>query len=261
MLDRSSFTVTRPSWPFGLGMVCRSARMTPRPNSSFSPDRVAPGGRATAAARSPGATGMLGMVSCSGGFCCGCSCLGGIFAALPGSLCFGAGPGAVSESRISLSIACAALFCSSRGCGAGGAASTFGAGACLGTGGSDALGCGGAAGAGGWAIAGGAADAPSSRKVFLLFRSASSTSTTLMPSGLPLRSPIWRGDDLVMPKISAACSAATNASPNQKRLSCVPATAARGLSTARVRSAVRATLSAPISPARSHGPVKHRMGA
>lgn len=37
--------VTRPLIPLGGGIVFRKLRITPRPNLSFSPDRVMPGGR------------------------------------------------------------------------------------------------------------------------------------------------------------------------------------------------------------------------
>ena len=101
------------------------------------------------------------------------------------------------------------------------------------------------------------ADDPSSRKVFLLFRSAASTSTTLMPSGLPVRSPIWRGDDLANPKISAACSAAANASPYQKRLSCAighghQGPADRRSAIGRLRNVVSAHLACSVSSTRKH---------
>src|SRR5262245_49061938 len=62
--DSSKRTVTRLSSPRAAGMVCRKARMTRRPNSSFSPERVMSGGRTAAVERPEGAAKLGGKSSC-----------------------------------------------------------------------------------------------------------------------------------------------------------------------------------------------------
>jgi len=57
--------VTRRETPLGFGIVRRSARTTPRPNSSFSPERVMFGGRPTDASRPVPKTGKSGGLSFS----------------------------------------------------------------------------------------------------------------------------------------------------------------------------------------------------
>jgi hypothetical protein len=69
--------------------------------------------------------------------------------------------------------------------------------------------------------------------VVLLLKSASSTSSTLMPSGLASRSPIWRSDDdLLAPNKMAACSTAAHATPIQNLRSCARRAARLRLTTA-----------------------------
>jgi hypothetical protein len=58
--------VTRPLMPLGGGIVFFKLRMTSRPNLSFSPDRVMPGGRATADERPRGPLEALRVVALNG---------------------------------------------------------------------------------------------------------------------------------------------------------------------------------------------------
>lgn len=84
--------------------------------------------------------------------------------------------------------------------------------------------------------------------VVLLKTSASSTRSTVMPSKLPSRSPIWRGNEPATPKIKAACSAAAQARPSQKNVrSCVFGGTDECSTAARSPAAVGEVSSTPIS--------------
>ena len=234
--------VTRPSAPLGVGIVCRRARMTPRPNSSFSPDRVTPGGRITAAERPPGAIIAPGKSSCSGGLGSG----GGLGLAFAGGgvFSFTVGVGGESGLGFSTSIGGAAAVCGSTARGGEGAA---------------------AGGGGGGPRRrpdrpgdGSEADAT----VDLLRKSAASTSSTLMPLELPSGSPTRRSDDVAIPTMRAACNTAAHVTPIQNSAALRfqgRRPPPRGHRQTFGRS--RDCPSAPISPARSDRPPLGMRGA
>ena len=117
--------VTRPLVPFGGGIVFLKALMTPRPNASFSPERVTPGGRLTEEERPAGALGAPCMVmskgtdrsSCAGGF-------SSVFAAWSASLFFCCWSCGAAASGLSFSMGCTLdgfwAAAASDGCGAAG---------------------------------------------------------------------------------------------------------------------------------------------
>ena len=175
-----------------------------------------PGGRANAADRPGGANDASGRPSCSGSE-------------------WGAGTDVI---LVAGALLLGFLGGSGRETGSGAfsiAVAFFGSGA----GGEGAGGSGSAAGGGGCArlpvlagLAGGLAAAIGGT-VVLLLKSTSSTSSTLMPSGLASRSPIWRSDDdLLAPNKMAACSTAAHATPIQNLRSCARRTAKVRLTTA-----------------------------
>src|SRR4029453_9386660 len=205
--DSSKRTVTLPSSPRAGGMVWRKARITLRPNSSFSPERVMSGGRTAAVDNPEGAMKFGGKSSCNESlglaFALPVVSAGGLAVAPDGAAEGGERGSGGAGAAASFLLGALAAFLSSRvgaatlgaasaaggvdglarvavslGAGGGGGGDPGGGGGGGGGGGVGPVSAG-ATGRGGAALlgaTGGAALAPSS---------LGSTSSTLMASGLP----------------------------------------------------------------------------
>src|SRR5262245_24340304 len=245
VVDNRKRTVTRPSSPRGGGIVCRKARITLRPNSSFSPERVMSGGRTAAVDKPDGAAKLLGKSNCKESCGLGFDLAGagagggtaGLAAATPGGE-GGCNAGEGGSNRegggsyrggVPVSVAAPAALGAglslSTGLSGGGRLAVFssrlgslGRGPGASARASDGAGvgspCAATVGRGATAVDGAAGTAGAGGAGWgsaLALSALGSTNSTLMASGLPSRSPSCRGADRVRPTTRLPCSRAAHA--------------------------------------------------